>query len=127
MSAPFRYARILNGLSFLISRRSAISRRIRAMAGLSKQEPFGLDVVIEHARTPAGERFGDSVMHFRRTIAEQAAAPAGPAHLRRRGAGSACPRDEVLDRRGRDARRKPLPVVPLDRNLPADLVPIPAL
>src|SRR5919201_911772 len=35
MSAPLRYARILNGLSSLISRRSAISRRIRAMAALS--------------------------------------------------------------------------------------------
>src|SRR5438270_6488451 len=103
MSAPFRYARILNGLSFLISRRSAISRRIRAMAGLSNPESVGLDVVIEHARTPAGERFGDRVAHFRRPIAEQAAATARTADLRRRGAGAACPRDKVLDRRGRDA------------------------
>ena len=50
MSAPLRYARILNGLSFLISRRSAISRRMRAIARLSKPQAFRLDAVVEHAR-----------------------------------------------------------------------------
>ena len=39
MSAPLRYARILKGLSLLISSRSAISRRIRAIARLSKRRP----------------------------------------------------------------------------------------
>ena len=59
MSAPLRYARILNGFSFLISSRSAISRRMRAIAGLSKPQAFGLDPVVEHAGAAGGERRGD--------------------------------------------------------------------
>ena len=59
MSAPLRYARILNGLSFLISRRSAISRRMRAIARLSNPQAFRLDAVVEQARAAARERGGD--------------------------------------------------------------------
>ena len=59
MSAPFRYARILNGLSALISSRSAISARMRAMAALSNAEPFHLDPVVEHPRAARGERRRD--------------------------------------------------------------------
>ena len=81
MSAPLRYARILKGLSFLISRRSAISRRIRAIARLSNPQPFHLDAVVEHARAAVGQRGGDRRPRLRRTVAEQAAPPPRAAHL----------------------------------------------
>ena len=87
MSAPFRYARILNGLSFLISRRSAISRRMRAIARLSKPQSFGLDAVVEHARAAGGQRRGDRRARLRRTVAEETAAAACAADLGRRRAG----------------------------------------
>src|SRR5436305_9977733 len=112
MSAPFRYARILNGLSFLISRRSAISRRIRAMAGLSNPQSFGLDVVVEHARASSRERFCDAATYLGRPIAEQAAAAARATDLRRRRAGASCPGDQVLDGGGGDTGGEPLAVVP---------------
>src|SRR6266852_5802609 len=102
MSAPLRYARILNGLSFLISRRSAISRRMRAIARLSKPEAFGLDMVVERPRAAGRERFGRRASGFRA-------------------------RHQIVDRRRRDAGRQALAVFPLDANLPADFIPIAAL
>src|SRR5689334_3989011 len=100
MSAPLRYARILKGFSSLISSRSAISRRTRAMAALSNPEPFGFDAVVEQPRAAGGER-----LRNRRLRA----------------------RDQRVDRRRRDAGCEPLPVVPLDGNLPPDPIPVAAL
>src|ERR1700730_3955118 len=74
MSAPFRYARILNGLSALISRRSAISRRMRATAWLSNPQPFDLDAVIQEARAARLQREGDRRPCRRRAVTEQTAA-----------------------------------------------------
>src|SRR5260370_40291869 len=87
MSAPFRYARILNGLSALISRRSAISRRMRAIAGLSNAQPFDLDVVIQQARAARAQREGDRRPCRRRAVTEETAPAARAADLRRGGAG----------------------------------------
>src|SRR5262249_42516148 len=82
MSAPLRYARILNGLSFLISRRSAISRRMRAIAWLSNEQPLRLDFVVENLRATRGERLGDRCTLGGRAEAEQTAAPTRAADLR---------------------------------------------
>src|SRR5262245_6776516 len=124
MSAPFRYARILNGLSSLISRRSAVSRRMRAIAWLSKPQTFSLDAEVQKTRPAGGERFGDRLSRRRGAIAEQTAAAPGAADFRpgraRRGGAS----DQVLDSGGGDAWCQPLPVVPFDGDLPADFVPI---
>ena len=71
------------------------------------------------ARAPAMAGRADG-----RTVAEEAPAAAGAADLgggRARGRGA---RDQVLDHRRRHARREALPVVPLDGDLPADLVPV---
>src|SRR5262245_3921975 len=126
MSAPFRYARILNGLSSLISSRSAISRRMREIAALSKREPLGLDPVIENPGAARRERRGDGVARSRRSVTKQTAATAGAADLRRRRAGRRRACDQVVD----DGRRHPggqaLAVVPFGRDLPADLVPVAA-
>src|SRR5439155_12960507 len=81
MSAPLRYARILNGLSFLISSRSAISRRIRAIARLSKPQTFRLDAVVEQARPAVSQRGGNRRMRLGRTVAEKTPAAARSAHL----------------------------------------------
>src|SRR4051812_4504461 len=103
MSAPFRYARILNGLSVLISSRSAISLRIRAIARLSKPQPFGLDAVLEQARSATGQRGGDRRARLWRTEAEKTATAARTAHLggSRSGAGRAG--NQIVDKRRRDA------------------------
>src|SRR5215510_13715664 len=119
MSAALRYARILNGFSSLISSRSAISRRMRAIAALSKPESFRFDAVVEQAGAAVGERLCDRPAGRRRAVAEQAAAAARAADLRCRGAGRKRAVDEIVDRRRRDARREPLAVVPLDRDVPA--------
>src|SRR6185436_16086190 len=63
----------------------------------------------------------------RRAVAEQASSTAGAADLCRRRAGGVRARYQVVDGRRRDARRQALAVVPLDRHLPADLVPVAAL
>src|SRR5450759_2635931 len=127
MSAPLRYARILNGLSFLISRRSAISRRMRAIARLSKPQAFGLDMVVEQACPARRELVGDRRPSGRRAVTEEASAAAGAAHLGCRRTCGLRPRDQVVDGRCRDAGRQPLAVVPLDGNLATDLVPVAAL
>src|SRR5437870_2188061 len=127
MSAPFRYARILNGLSSLISRRSAISLRIRAIATLSNPQPFGLDAVVENARATGGERVGHRSARLGRAVTEQAAATAGAAHLGSGRSSSASARDQIVDDGRRHAGREPFAVVPLGRDLPADLVPVAAL
>src|SRR6266852_4469475 len=120
MSAPLRYARILNGLSSLISRRSAISRRMRAIARLSKPEAFGLDMVVERPRAAGCERFGDRGSRARRTVADQASAAARAAHLAGRRTCGFRARHQIVDRRRRDARRQALAGFPLDANLAAD-------
>src|SRR4051794_27789773 len=110
MSAAFRYARILNGLSPLISSRSATSRRTRAIAWLSKPQTFGLDAVVEHARAAGRERLGDGRADTGRAVAEQAAAAAGAAHFRGRRARGFRAGNQIVDGRGRHAGREPLAV-----------------
>src|SRR4029077_9737852 len=124
MSALFRYARILNGLSSLISRRSAVSRRMRAIAWLSKPQAFSLDAVVQKTRAAGGERLGDRLSRARGAVTEQTAASSGAADFRPCGAGRGGASDEVLDGRSGDARGQPFPVVPFDGDLPADFVPI---
>src|SRR6267143_569963 len=106
MSAPLRYARILNGLSFLISSRSAISRRIRAIATLSKPQPFHLDAVVEQARPAVGKRGGDRRMRPGRAVAEKTPAAARAAHLGGSRSGRRRAGDQVVDGWRRDARRQ---------------------
>src|SRR6185295_14360523 len=120
MSAPLRYARILNGLSVLISRRSAISRSIRAIARLSNPQAFHLDMVVEHSSASGGERRGHRRSRLRRAVTEETAAAARAADLggrRARGGGAA---DQLVDRRSRNARRQPFAVVPFRGDLTPD-------
>src|SRR5439155_2100702 len=127
ISAPERYARILNGLSFLISSRSAISPRMRAMARLSKPQAFRFDVILEQARTSRSQRRSDGVARRWRAVAEEAAAAARSAHFGGGRAGGRRARDEIVDRGRGHAGREALAGVPLGRDLPADLVPVAAL
>src|SRR5262245_15446885 len=127
MSAPFRYARILNGFSSLISRRSAISRRMRAMAGLSNLEPFPLDPPVEHAGAASGERGGDRRLYVRWSIAEQTAAAARPADLGRCRPGLGGAFDQLVDGWRRNTRGEALSVGPFVTNLAPDLVPVGSL
>src|SRR5262245_60920329 len=124
MSAPLRYARILNGFSFLISSRSAISRRMRAIPALSNLQPLGVDVKLEDTGAARGERLLDGGSLVRRAVAEEASAAAGAADLGCGRSGSRRAGDEVVDGGGRDARCKTLAVVPLDRNEVPDLDPV---
>src|SRR5262245_11841808 len=124
MSAPFRYARILNGLSSLISRRSAVSRRMRAIAWLSKPQTFSLDAEVQKTRPAGGERFGDRLSCRRGAVAKETAASSGAANFRPSGARGGGASDEVLDGSRGDAGCQPLPVVPFDGDLSADFVPI---
>src|SRR4051794_38108808 len=112
MSAPLRYARILNGFSFLISRRSAISPRIRAIATLSKPQTFCLDPIVEHARAAYRECAGHPVARVWRTVAEQTAAASRSTDF---GGSRACrggQTDQPVDGRRRHTRRQPLAVLP---------------
>src|SRR4029079_19356448 len=127
MSAPFRSARILNVWSSLISRRSAVSRRIRAIAWLSKPQTLGFDAEVQKTRPSSGERFGDRRSRPRGAVAKQTAASPGAADFRSGGAGGGGASDQVLDGRRVATSRQPLPVVPFDGNLPADFVPIATL
>src|SRR6266511_3249977 len=99
MSAPFRYARILKGLSFLISSRSATSRRIRAIARLSNPQTFHLDTVLEESGAAFDQRADDGRACFGWTITEQAPAPPGAAHFGGRRSGLTCSCDQLIDRR----------------------------
>src|SRR3989475_7997857 len=127
MSAPFRYARILNGLSFLISRRSAISRRMCAIARLSNSQAFDLDSVVEESRAAGRERLGDRRSCRRWTVAEETPTAARAADFRGSRAGCTRARDEILNGRRRHARRELLAVLPLGGDLPADFAPVTAL
>ncbi len=60
----------------------------------------------------------------RRPVAEQAAAAAGAAHLRRGCAGGSSATHEIVDLRCRYARRQPLSVLPFGGNLAAHLIPV---
>src|SRR5688572_28033390 len=124
MSAPLRYARILNALSFRISRRSAISLRMRAIARLSKPETFHLDPVVEHARAARGQRAGNRRPGVWPTVAEQASAPSGTADLGGLRAGDGRARDQIVDRWRGHAGREAFPILPFCRDLAADLVPV---
>src|SRR2546423_8744041 len=136
MSAPFGYARIWKGLSSLISRGSAISRRIRAMAALSiavrmrvvpQPQAFGFDAVVEQPRTAGCKRVGDRLACVRWTVAEETAAASRAARFRAGRTGGARTRDQIVDGRRRHAGRQPLAVLPLGRNLPSDFLPVAAL
>src|SRR5579862_9716531 len=127
MSAPFRYARILNGLSPLISRRSAISPRTRATDRLSNPQAFRFEAVLEQAGAAARERFSDTVARVGRSVAEKAPAAPRAADFRCRGAGLPGAGDQVVDGRRRDPGREPLPVVPLSGDLAADFIPVAGL
>src|SRR2546426_9856696 len=127
MSAPFRYARILNGLSFLISRRSAIARRMWAIARLSNSQAFDLDSVVEESRAAGRERLGDRGSCREWTVAEETPTAARAADFRGSRAGCTRARDEILNGRRRHARREPLAVLPLGGDLPADFAPVTAL
>src|SRR3989454_4766961 len=127
MAAPFRYARILNGLSFLIPRRSAIARRMWAIARLSNSQAFDLDSVVEESRAAGRERLGDRGSCREWTVAEETPTAARAADFRGSRAGCTRARDEILNGRRRHARREPLAVLPLGGDLPADFAPVTAL
>src|ERR1051325_1556131 len=127
MSAPLRYSRILNGLSSLISSRSAISRRMRAMAELSiacHPQPLAFDREVEQPGAALSEGPGDGRARFRRSVAEEASAAAGAADLRRGRAGFPGASDEIVDRRSRHAGRETLAIFPLRGDLAAHLVEV---
>src|SRR6185436_5617561 len=126
MSAALRYARILKGFSSLISSRSAISRRMRAMAALSNPETFHLDLVVEHTRSARGQRRRHRVPGFWRSVADDTSAATGAADFRRGRTRALRARDHVVDRPGRHARRELLPVVPFTIDLAAHFVPVAA-
>src|SRR5258708_15515284 len=99
MSAPLRYARILNGLSSLISSRSAISRRMRAMDELSMpldSESVALDRVVEQARAAAGQGARNRGTGLRRPVAEETSSATSTADLGRRRARPPRPRNQIL-------------------------------
>src|SRR5258708_14857003 len=102
VSAAFRYARILKGFSPLISRRSPISARMRAIARLSiggdleqkagetaysprqnslkriDYQAAGLDGEVQHLGAGVGEHLANGVGRIRpRRRAERAAPPGG--------------------------------------------------
>src|SRR5262245_31954865 len=124
MSATLRYARILNGFSPLISRRSAISPRIWAMAALSNPETFRLDVKIQDARAALSQCGGNCRPAVGRAVAEEAPAATGPADFRGGGSGRAGPAHQVIDFCGGHAGRQALPVLPFGGDLTANFVPI---
>src|SRR5262245_44700602 len=133
MSPTFRYARILNGFSFLISRRSAVSWRTREISLLRiarhggpsiDSQTIRLDLVVEDAGPSLGEGSRDRVMRSRRSVTEQATAAARATNLRRSGPRRAGALDELVDHRCRDTRREALAVVPLDGDLAAHFVPV---
>src|SRR5229473_8665071 len=103
MSAPLRYARILNGLSLLISRRSAISRRMRATPRLSKPQTFDLEPIVEDAGAASRERLGDRGLRLWRAVTEEAPAAASAAHLRGGGSCSRGAPHQIVDGRRCDA------------------------
>src|SRR5262249_27913666 len=62
-----------------------------------------------------------------RSVTEQAPSTTGAAHLRGRRACSPGPAHEVVDFRRRDARCKPLPVLPFGGDLATDFFPVASL
>src|SRR5712691_7466198 len=124
VSDAFRYARILNAFSPLISSRSAISANTRAIGWLSTCEAVALDPIVEHARTAGVERGGDRGAPGRRPVAEETAAAARAAYLGRRGASPPGAGNQILDDRRRHARCEALPVLPFLGNGAAHRVPV---
>ena len=136
-SAALRYARILNGFSFLISSRSPISASTRAMARLFKC-----------VRRQRGGRRGSRAAALRSRSGSRGAARRWPASaVRMAGTASGSPmqnrqppppapqtlppsapaaprrRQHGIDRRGRDAGREPLAVLPFVGHVTADRRP----
>ena len=139
VSAAFRYARILKGFSFLISRRSPISASTRAMARLFKcgragesvdsgldRQACGLDAEIEQPGATVGECTPNRRYCVGLADAEQAPAASGAADLAAPGAGRAAAAEHRVDRRRRHAGCKPLAVLPLVGDVPSDGRPVPA-
>src|SRR5262249_33909554 len=103
-----------------------ISRRMRAMAALSKPQPFRLDAILEDLGAAGRQRRRDGRLRSRRSVAEETPAAARATNFRRRRARGRGAGDEIVDRRGGDAGRELLPVLPFPGDLAADLVPIAA-
>src|SRR5262245_35392979 len=115
MSAPFLYARLLNGFSPFNSSRSAVSLRMRAMGRLSNAQALCLDGEIEDSGAPARQRLAHGVTIPRRAVAEEAPATTGSTDL---GSGRTCgmrSRDQAVDGGRCHARSQLLAVLPLDR------------
>src|SRR2546428_2684304 len=124
VSDAFRYARILNAFSPLISSRSAISANTRAIGWLSTCEAVALDPVVEHARAAGLERGGNGCAPGRRPVAEKTPAAARAAHFGCRRASPPGAGNQILDDRRRHARCEALPVLPFLGNGAADRVPV---
>src|SRR5262245_36294787 len=127
MSATLRYARILNGFSPLISRRSAISSRMRAMAALSNPKAFHLDVEVEHSRAALRQGGCNRRSPVRRPITEKTAAASGAAHLGRGGTGGCGAAHQFVDFRRSDAGRQTFAIFPFGGDLFSHFVPVAAL
>src|SRR5262245_54074 len=124
MSAAFLYARILNGLSPLISSRSATSRKTCATAGLSNPQTFGFDAVLENAGTLTRHSPGDVRLRVWGAVEENTAPSACAADLGSVGPGGGRAIHERVDVRRCDAGSQSPSIGPLDRNLSPDLVPV---
>ena len=117
----------LEEFSPLISRRSAISEKICAIGWLSTRRPSRSMRVVERRAPPAASASAIAGALAGRTVAEQASAAAGAAHLGRRRAGRHGPRDET--RRWRESSRQARAACgcPIPRHRPTNAVPITAL
>src|SRR5687768_9409486 len=124
VSAAVRYARILNAFSPLISSRSAISANTCATCRLSTRQSVPFDAEIEEARAATRQRVTNGVAASRRSVAEQASAAAGAAHLGGERAGGSCALDEVVDRGRRHTGRQLFTGVPLGADRVADAIPV---
>src|SRR5262245_8137372 len=129
-SDAFRYARILKGFSFLISSRSPISASVLAIARLSTRrrgvdpQALALDAESEDPGAAAGERVSDRRHIAGLAQAEQAAAAARSTHFPPQRSRTARRRQEGVDSWRRHAGRETLAIVPLGRDLAADLTPV---
>ena len=134
MSAPFRYARILNGLSPFSSSMSPISPRMRAIAEVIEAASPRQRGALRFRCGSRAER-APPAASASRTARPCRAAPGrtGSRHRRRRRPCAACApaamraRDQIVNLRRGDARRQPLAVVPLLGEVPPVAVPVAAL
>src|SRR6187401_1246591 len=124
VSAADRYALILNALSPLISRRSAISPSTSDNARLSTPEPVAFEGVVEDARATSCQCVPDRIACGRRAVAKETPAAAGAADLRGGCARSHGTCDQVVDGGRRHAWCKTLAVVPLLGDCTTHVVPV---